>query len=167
MRKLEWSTYPVSDFCETLIWISKLRVSRKTIISFLILTLNFFVETLILNSNPQILKELRNLYGNSLDFRVNFATFITILLLIVMIAILIVIQNCNLALYQTFFLENSILSFSFWISFFPLNSHSWLSIFPPELSFSLSTSKISMRSLILDLDSQQTYSRRSLYISRS
>ena len=45
-------------------------------------------------------------------------------------------------------------------SLFPQNSHSQLSIFPLELSFSFSA--LSLRSLILDLDSQQTYSRRSL-----
>ena len=36
------------DFCETLISISKLRLSRKTLISFSISTLNFVVRTLIL-----------------------------------------------------------------------------------------------------------------------
>ena len=51
------------DFSETLISISKLRLSRKTLISFSISTLNFFVRTLILilNSHPQTLKNLRHL----------------------------------------------------------------------------------------------------------
>ena len=52
----------VTDFCETLISISKLRLSRKTVISFSISTLNFVVRTLILilNSHSQTLKNLRH-----------------------------------------------------------------------------------------------------------
>ena len=55
--------YSSPDFCETLISISKLRLSRKTLISFSISTLNFVVRTLILilNSHSQTLKNLRHL----------------------------------------------------------------------------------------------------------
>ena len=42
-----------SDFCETLILISKLRLSRQTLISFSISTLNFSLRTLILILNSQ------------------------------------------------------------------------------------------------------------------
>ena len=42
-----------ADFCETLISISKLRLSRKTLISFSISTLKFSLRTLILILNSQ------------------------------------------------------------------------------------------------------------------
>ena len=65
---LHFELYPETishntDFCETLISISKLRLSRKTLISFSISSLNFVVRTLILilNSHSQTLKNLRNL----------------------------------------------------------------------------------------------------------
>ena len=53
----------LTDFCETLISISKSRLSRKTLVSFSISTLNFVVRSLILilNSHSQTLKNLRNL----------------------------------------------------------------------------------------------------------
>ena len=52
-----------SDFCETLISISKLRLSRKTLVSFSISALNFVLRTLIvsLNFHSQTLKKLRHL----------------------------------------------------------------------------------------------------------
>ena len=55
---------------------------------------------------------------------------------IIQISILRVIQKCTLSLNQTLILENLRVSFSMSISFFPQNSHSQLSIFLPELSFS-------------------------------
>ena len=42
-----------TDFCETLISISKSRLSRKTLVSFSISTLNFSLRTLILILNSQ------------------------------------------------------------------------------------------------------------------
>ena len=42
-----------ADFCETLISFSKLRLSGKTLVSFSISTLNFFLRTLILILNSQ------------------------------------------------------------------------------------------------------------------
>ena len=49
---LGWK-YFQPDFCETLISISKLRLSRQTLISFSISTLNFSLRTLILILNSQ------------------------------------------------------------------------------------------------------------------
>ena len=62
-HNLHFSIMPLADFCETLISISKSRLSRKTLISFSISTLNFVVRTLILNlnSHSQTLKNLRHL----------------------------------------------------------------------------------------------------------
>ena len=48
------SRLSIAYFCETLISISKLRLSRKTLVSFLISTLKFCLRTLILIlNNPQ------------------------------------------------------------------------------------------------------------------
>ena len=49
MSKIDLLT-PIADFCETLISISKLRLSRKTLVTVLISTLKFCLRTLILNS---------------------------------------------------------------------------------------------------------------------
>ena len=50
-----------ADFCETLISFSKSRLSRKTLVSFSVSTLNFFkkILILILNSHSQTLKNMR------------------------------------------------------------------------------------------------------------
>ena len=51
---------------------------KKTLVSFLISTLNFTVRTLILilNSHPQTLKNLRNLDWNSVDFSGKFSNIL-------------------------------------------------------------------------------------------
>ena len=54
LKKFNCTKYfMVPDFCETLISISKLRLSRKTLISFSISTLKFSLRTLILILNSQ------------------------------------------------------------------------------------------------------------------
>ena len=50
---VRWVLCGMADFCETLISISKLRLSRRTVISFSISTLNFSLRTLILILNSQ------------------------------------------------------------------------------------------------------------------
>ena len=132
-----------ADFCETLISISKSRVSRKTLVSFSISTFNFVVRTLILilNSHPQNLKNLRNLDWDSVDFSGKFSHNFDASM--IKISILRGIQNYTLALNQTSFV-NSRVSISFSISFFP-----------SELSFSFSTLKFFTRTLILILNSQK------------
>ena len=148
---------------ETLISISKSRVSRKTLISFSISTLNFFLKTLILilNSHSQTLKNMRvQIYKSSTNlvhFRGKFSNIsFNFDASIIKISILKVILQCTLSLNQTCILEDSRVSYQISTLFFPQNSHSHsrLSIFPPELSFSFSTLKNFPKTLILDLDSQ-------------
>ena len=136
-----------SDFCETLILISKSRLSRKTLVSFSISTLNFFIKTLILilNYHSQTLENLRVKRCNSSTSLLHFSVKSNISLnfdaSIVKILMVKVILQCTLILNQTHILEDSRISYQISNLFFPQNSHSQLSIFFPELSFSFSTLK--------------------------
>ena len=53
LKPHEWAFKGRTDFCETLISVSKMRLSGKTLVSFSISTLNVFGKTLTLILNSQ------------------------------------------------------------------------------------------------------------------